>query len=113
MTKYNTLNIKSFNSQLSSHLSKSGIRTGTEITLNLTSNLIGSSNDETNFLHKLLSTDTQVSRICKAFANGSSANIKFSKTQLSTMMQSGGVICSIPIFGSILSNIARKGIFPR
>ena len=35
-------------------------------------------------------TDTQVSKICKAFANGSLANIKFSKTQLPKMMQSGG-----------------------
>ena len=26
------------------------------------------------------------------------------------MMQSGGVICDIPIFGSILLNIATKGI---
>ena len=45
----------------------------------LSSNLIGNSNDETNFIHKLLLNDTQVSKICKAFANGSSANIKYSK----------------------------------
>ena len=35
--------------------------------------MIGNSNDETNFLHELLLTDT------KAFANGLSTNIKFSK----------------------------------
>ena len=40
--------------------------------------------------HKLLLTDIQVSKICKAFANGSSANIKFPKTLLSKMIQSGG-----------------------
>ena len=33
---------------------------GTEVTLNLSSNLIGNFNDETNFLHKLLLNDTQV-----------------------------------------------------
>ena len=38
--------------------------------------------DENNFPHKLLSTNTQVSRLLKAFANGSSANIRLSKTQL-------------------------------
>ena len=65
---------------------KSGIKNGTEVTLNLSSNLIGNSNDETNFSHKLLLTDTQVSKIRKAFANGSSANIKFSKTQLPKMI---------------------------
>ena len=30
---------------------------------------------------------SQVSRICKAFGNGSSANIKLSKTQLSKIVQ--------------------------
>ena len=34
-------------------------------------------------------TDTQVPKLCKAFANGSTANIKFSKTQLFIMIQSG------------------------
>ena len=45
--------------------------------------MVGDSNNETSFLQKLLLTDTQVSKICKAFANGSSANIKSSKTQSS------------------------------
>ena len=85
MTQHNTLNIKLSNSQLNKL--KSAIKNGTEVTLNLSSNLIGSSNDETNFQHKSLLTDTKVSKIYKAFANGLSANIKFSKTQLSKMMQ--------------------------
>ena len=51
------------------------------------SNVIGDANDEINFLHKLLLTNTQVSKICKAFASGSTANIKFSKTYLSKMLQ--------------------------
>ena len=38
--------------------------------------MIGDSNDKTNFPHKLLLTDTQVSKFCKAFANNSSASIK-------------------------------------
>ena len=80
MTQYNTLNAKWSNLQLNKL--NSGIRNGTEVTLNLSSNLTGSSNDET----KLLLTDTRVSKICKAFANGLSGNIKFSKTQLSKMI---------------------------
>ena len=36
------------------------MKNGTKITLNLSSSLIGSSNGETNFLHKLLVTNTQV-----------------------------------------------------
>ena len=46
--------------------------------------------NETNFPHKLLLTDRQVSNLRKAFANSSSTNIKLSKTQLSKMIQSGG-----------------------
>ena len=87
MTQYNTLNLKLSNSQLNKL--KSGIKNGTEITLNLSSNLIGNSNDETNFPHKLLLTNTQVSRLLKAFANGSSANIKLSKSQIHKIRQSG------------------------
>ena len=91
MTQYNMLNVKLSNSQL--HKLKSRIKNGIEVTLNLSSNLIGDSNDEINFPHKFLSTNTQVSKICGAFANGSSANIKFSKTQLSKIVQLRGVIC--------------------
>ena len=91
MTQYNTLNVKLSNSQLNKL--KSAIKNGTEVTSNHSSNLIGSSNDETNFPHKLLLNNTQVSKIRKAFANGSSANIKFSKVQLSKMIQSRGIIC--------------------
>ena len=69
MTQYNALNVKLSNSQLNKL--KSGIKIGAGVTLNLSSNLIGNSNDETIFSHKLLLTDTQVSKICNAFANGS------------------------------------------
>ena len=86
MTKYNTLNIKLSHSSLKKL--KSASKNG-NVTLNLSSNLLGNSN-ETNFLPKLLLTDTQVSKICKAFANDSSANIKFSEIQLSkTVVQLG------------------------
>ena len=45
--------------------------------------MVGDSNNETNFEHKLLLSDKQVSRLCKIFfANNSSANIKLSKNQL-------------------------------
>ena len=63
MTIYNTLNIKLSNSGLNKL--KSGIKNGTELTLNISSNLIGNSNDETNFSHKLLLTDTPVSKTLK------------------------------------------------
>ena len=45
--------------------------------------MVGDSDDKTNFPHELLVTDRQVSSIRKAFSNNPSADIKFSKTQLS------------------------------
>ena len=58
MTHYNTLKVKLSNSQLSKLKSK--IKNGTKVTLNLSSNLIGNYNDETNFPNKILFTDAQV-----------------------------------------------------
>ena len=58
MTQYNTLNVKFSNSQLNKL--KSGIKIGTKAILNLSSNIIG--DDETDFHHKLFSTNTQVSK---------------------------------------------------
>ena len=52
--------------------------------------MIGDSNDKNNFPHKLLLTEGQVSMLCKAFENTSSANIKLSKTELSRMVQLSG-----------------------
>ena len=49
------------------------------MTLNLSSAVIGNSDDEINFPHRLLLTNTQFSRLRKV--NNSSANIKLSKTQ--------------------------------
>ena len=46
---------------------KSPIKNETEVTLY--SNLIRSSNNEANFLYKLLLTDTQVSKVRQAFVN--------------------------------------------
>ena len=80
MTQYNTLNMKLSNSQL--NRLKPGTKNNTEVTLKISSNFIGDSNDENNFPHKLLLTNTLVSKLCKAFTNNSSANIKLSKTQL-------------------------------
>ena len=75
MTQYIT--IKLSNSQLNEL--KSGIKNGTEATLKLSSNVIGDFNDETNFQHKLLLTNTQDLRLCKAFTNNFSADIKLLK----------------------------------
>ena len=67
MTQYNILNVKFSNSQLNKL--KSRVKSGREVTLNLSSNIIGNSNDETNFLQRILLANTQDWRFCQAFAN--------------------------------------------
>ena len=73
MTQYKALNVKLSNSQLNKL--KSRIKNGTEITLKILSNVIGDPNDENNLPHRLLLTNTQVSRLREAFENNSSATI--------------------------------------
>ena len=53
--------------------------------------MIGNSNDEANFPHKLLLTNRKVANIRIAFANHASTDIKLLKTQL-TKMQKGGFL---------------------
>ena len=45
------------------------------------------SDNETNFPHKLLLANRQVSNLRKAFSNHLSTDIKLSKTQLSKIIQ--------------------------
>ena len=89
MTQYNSLNVKLSNSQLNKL--KSAIKNETDVVLRLSSNMVGNSDDETNFPHKLLLTNRQTLSLRKAFNNHTSADIKFSKAQL-TKMQKGGFL---------------------
>ena len=67
MTQYNSLNVKLSNSQLNNL--KSTIKNEVDVVLMLPSNMIGNSDDETNFPHKLLLTNRQVTTLRKAFPN--------------------------------------------
>ena len=101
MTQYNSLNVKLSNSELNKL--KSAIKNESELVLRLSTNMAG--DDETNFPHKLLLFNRQVSNLRIVFANKSSTNIKLSKTQISSMMQSGGFL------GRLLGPILKIG-FP-
>ena len=86
MRQYNRLSTKLSNAQLNKL--KSATKNETDVVIRLSPNMIGDSNDKGNFPHEILLTRRQVSSIRKAFVNNSSINIKFSKTQLSKMIQS-------------------------
>ena len=83
--------------------------------------MIGGSNDETNFPHKLLLTDRQVLNLRKAFTNNSAADIKLSITQLSKMIQSGGFLgkllgpllkTGLPLIKSVIKPLAKSVLIP-
>ena len=66
--------------------------------------MVGNSDNETNFPHKLLLTNRQVANICKLFENNLSTDIKLSKTQLSGMVQLGGFL------GRLLGQLLKTGL---
>ena len=72
--------------------------------MKISSNVVGDSNDQNNFPHKLLLTNTKVLRLRKTFANGLSANINLSKTQLHKIRQSGGFL------GRLLRPLLKTGL---
>ena len=118
MTQYNTLNVKLSNSIWNK---QSGIKNGIEATLKLSPNVIHDYDDENNFPRKLLLTNTQVSKPCKAFANNSSVNIKLSKTQLHKIGQSGGFLgkllgsllkTGLPLIGNVMKPLAESVLIP-
>ena len=102
MTQYDSLNVKLSNSQLNKL--KSAIKNETNAVLSLSSNMIGDSDDETNFPHKLLLTNREVANLCKAFANHTLTDIKLSKTQLSKVIQLGGFL------GRLLGPLLKTGL---
>ena len=100
MTQYNNLNVKLSNSQLNKF--KSAINNENEVVLRLSSNIIG--DNETNFSHKLLITNRQVSNLRQAFANHLSTETQLSKTQLFKMIQSGEFL------GRLLGPLLKTGL---
>ena len=119
MTQYNSLNVKLSNSQLSKL--KSAIKNENEVVLRLSSNMVGNSNDNTNFPHELLLTNRQVANIRKAFANHLSTDIKLSKTQLSKMIQSGEFLgrllgpllkTELPLIKNVIKPLAKSVLIP-
>ena len=60
--------------------------------------------DETNFPHKLLLSNRQVTNLRKAFANNLLTDIKLLKTQISKMIQSGDFL------GRLLGPLLKTGL---
>ena len=102
MTQYNGLNVKLSNSQLNKL--KSSIKNETDVVLRISSNMVGNTNDKTNFPNELLLANRQVANIRKVFGKNTSTDIKLSKTQLSKIVQSGGFL------GKLLGPLLKTGL---
>ena len=85
--------------------------------MKISSNVVRKFNDENNFPHKLLLTNTQVSKVLKAFENGSTANIKLSKTPFKKIKQLEGFLGRLlepfvkpvlPLIGNVLKSLAKS-----
>ena len=98
MARYNSLNVKLSNSQLNKL--KSAIKNRTDVVLRLSSSMVGNSDDEISFPHKLLLTNRQSLSLRKAFNNHTSADIKFSKAQLTKMQKAGFLKFLMPLLKS-------------
>ena len=117
MTQYNSLNVTLTNSQINKF--KSAIKKENEVVLRLSSNMID--DNETNFPHKLLLTNRQVSNLRQAFANHLSADIKLLKAQLSKMIQSGVFLgrllgplrkTGLPLIKNVIKPLAKSVLIP-
>ena len=83
--------------------------------------MIDNYNDETNSSHSLLLTNAKVLRLCKAFANNLSANIKLSKTQLHKIVQQGEFLgrllvlllkAGLPLMKNVLKPLGKSAFIP-
>ena len=119
MTQYNSLNVKLSNLQLNKL--KSARKNETDVVLRLSSNMIGNSDDETNFPLNLFLTNRQVANLRKAFGKHTSTDIKLSKTQLSKMIRSGGFLgrllgpllrTGLPLMKSVIKPLAKSVLVP-
>ena len=113
MTQYNSLNVNSSSSQFCK----------LKATMKNESEVVSKDNfdGETNFLHKLLLTDRQVTNLCKAVSDNSSVDVKLSKTELSKIIKSrrflGRLLGSflkvgLPLMQNVLQQLAKRMLIP-
>ena len=94
MAEYNKVNVKLSNAQLKQL--KTVVKDKTEATLQMSLKML----DGNDLPHELVLTTRQKTKLRIAFNNNMSTDLKFSKTQISKIIRSGGFL------GSLLSKLA-------
>ena len=81
--------------------------------------MIGDSDDEANFPHKILLPNRQIVNLCKTLGNYTSTYIKLSKTQLSKMIQSREFLSrllgpllrtGLPLMNNVIQSLAKSSL---
>ena len=89
--------------------------------MKISSNVVGDSNVENNFSHKLLLTNAHILGLREAFANNLSANIKLSKSQLDKIGQFEGFLVrllgpllktELSLIENVLKSLAKSFLIP-
>ena len=94
MVEYSKVNVKLTDNQLEKLKAAPKDKTGTILKMSL------KMFDENDLPHELLLTARQKTKLRNAFSNNMSTDLKFSKAQISKIIQSGGFL------GSLLSKLA-------
>ena len=98
MVEYNTVNARLSNSQLNKLKSAVKNRQGT--TLRMNTRMFNSD----NLSHELLLTTRQTTKLRNTIGNNMPTDIKFSKAQISKIIQSGGFL------GKLLGPLLKAGL---
>ena len=94
MAEYSKVNVKLLDTQMK--ILKTGVKSKTGANLRMSLKML----DGNDLPHELLFTTRQKTKVRNAFNNNMSADIKFSKAQISKIIQSWGFL------GSLLSKLA-------
>ena len=115
MVEYNTVNAKLTNSQLNKL--KSAVKNKLGTTLRMNARILSAN----NLPHELLLTIRQTTKLRNAIGNNMSADIKFSKAQISKIIQFGGFLgkllgpllkTGLPLIKSVIKPLAKSVLVP-
>ena len=115
MVEYNTVNAKLSNSQLNKLKRAVKNRQGTILRMN--ARMLSAN----NLSHELLLTTRQTTKLRDAIENNMSTDIKFSKAQISKIIQSGGFLgklldpllkTELPLIKNLIKPIAKSSLIP-
>ena len=115
MVEYSKVNVKLSDTQLKKL--KTAVKDKTGTTLRMSLKMFA----ENDLPHELLLTTRQKTKLRNAFNNNMSTDLKFSKTQISKIIQSGGFLgtflsplskAGLPLIKNVIKPLAKRALIP-